>query len=601
MSIFNSKDTSFNSEDNPRLPYRTILEALAAAQPDKPFVTMWSGEDNVQAVTFGEFTAQAKRQAARFRAHGLKQGDTLILIMPQGIALMAAFVGAMMIGAVPAILAYPNFKVEPGKYRIGLAGVTANLNARAVILDAAFPQEFLAHVDLKNDTLLLRDEDRSDNSDGDVTAAFLEQSTAFAALDTNADSIAFIQHSAGTTGLQKGVALSHAAVLRQLGHLINALNIGEEDRIYSWLPLYHDMGLIACFMLPLVGHVPLVMQSPTDWVMQPGTMLQIISEHKCTLAWAPNFTLQFLARRVHPDDRAGYDLSSLRAFVNCSEPVRAQSMDEFIAAYASSGLSPTALQSSYAMAENVFAVTQSNSDAELPRVRVDSERLRIEHIAVPVPAATDDAATSFVSSGKCLPGNRVRIVSSNGEALPDGAIGEILIRSDSLFDGYFNRADLTAKVLEDGWYKSGDLGFCLDEELYVIGRQKDLIIVAGKNIYPQDVEEIVYGHPAIHDGRAVAFGFYNDSLGTEDIIVVAEVEDEEKLNDAFAVERAVRGAIVAELGVAVRALYLKPPKWIVKSTAGKPARAITRDKLIAEHPELGGAGASASKYMETDK
>src|SRR5262249_28570006 len=167
------------------------------------------------------------------------------------------------------------------------------------------------------------------------------------------DDVAFIQHSAGTTGLQKGVALSHAAVLRQLGHLAQALKIDHNDRIYSWLPLYHDMGLIACFMLPMVYHLPVVMQAPDDWVIQPVTMPELISEYRSTLAWVPNFTLQFLARRVRPEDREGLDLSCLRAIVNCSEPVKAQSMDEFMAAYATCGLRTNVLQSSYAMAENV--------------------------------------------------------------------------------------------------------------------------------------------------------------------------------------------------------------------------------------------------------
>jgi fatty-acyl-CoA synthase len=170
--------------------------------------------------------------------------------------------------------------------------------------------------------------------------------------------------------------------------------------------------------------------------------------------------------------------------------------------------------------------------------------------------------------------------------VPDGTVGEIHVYSDSLFRGYYDRPDLTAKALQDGWYRSGDLGFRLDGELFVIGRKNDLIIVAGKNIYPQDIEEIVCSHPAIHDGRVVAMGLMNPDLGTEDIIVVAEVEEEEQLSDGFAIERSIKNAIVAELGVAVRAIYLKPPRWIVKSTAGKPARSITREKLLAEHPEL---------------
>ena len=171
-------------------------------------------------------------------------------------------------------------------------------------------------------------------------------------------------------------------------------------------------------------------------------------------------------------------------------------------------------------------------------------------------------------------------------AIADGHVGEILIKSDSLFTGYYNRPDLTAKAIVDGWYYSGDLGFCLEDELYVIGRKKDLLIVGGENLYPQDIEEIVASHPAIHDGRVVAMGVYNPDLGTEDIVVVAEVERKDLLANAMEIEGEIRNLVVAGIGAAVHTIFLKPPKWIVKSTAGKAARSATREKLLQEHPEL---------------
>lgn len=558
-------------------PFATLPETLLSAPREKAFVTMWLDDDAEQTFTFGEFIDWSNAQAASFKELGLRKGDTVILIMPQGVALMAAFAGALLLGAVPAILAYPTFKVEPSKYRFGLSGVSANLNARLVVVDDSFPDEFLESVSLGDQSKLVRINSAAPTSEnGSVTHIPCEP-----------QDLAFIQHSAGTTGLQKGVALSHGAVLRQLTHLASALEIRSSDRIYSWLPLYHDMGLVACFILPMVFHLHVVMQSPTDWVLQPESMLHLVSKYKCTLSWVPNFTLQFLARRVKPEDRERYDLASIRSLINCSEPVRAESMDAFAAAFAPCGLQPTALQSSYAMAENVFAVTQSGiSGAKAPvRTWIDTGKYQSERIAVPVEKGSARAAC-FVSSGQCLVNNEVRIVSEHGRALPDGHVGEILIRSDSMLDGYYNRPDLTALSLRDGWYWSGDLGFLQDGELYVTGRKKDLIIVGGKNIYPQDVEEIAFGHPAIHDGRAVAFACYNADLGTEEIVLVAEVEERTDLGDSSTIDRAIRGAVVAELGVAPGAIYLKPPRWIVKSTAGKPARSATREKLLAEHPEL---------------
>jgi acyl-CoA synthetase (AMP-forming)/AMP-acid ligase II len=280
-----------------------------------------------------------------------------------------------------------------------------------------------------------------------------------------------------------------------------------------------------------------------------------------------------------------FDVSTLRALINCSEPVRAESIDEFVAAYGPHGLKADAVKSSYAMAENVFAVTQSDIDGPPYRLYVDRQQLLQNGVAVPV-TPNASGSTCLVSSGQCLAHQQVRIIDASGTHLHDGNVGEIVIHSDCLFDGYYHRPDLTAQVLADGWYRTGDLGLRMDGELYVVGRSKDLMIVAGKSIHPQDVEDIVCQHPAIHDGRAVAFGLYNPDLGTEDIIVTAEVEHEGELTNRVQIERALRDAIVAELDVAVRSVHLKPPRWIVKSTAGKAARSTTREKLLDEHPEL---------------
>src|SRR6516225_656527 len=558
--------------------FQTITQALEAAPGDRSFVTMWVDEDEHEELTFGEFRGRARAQAGFLREHGVSSGDRVVIIMPQSIGIMETFAGAMLLGAVPAILAYPNFKIEPAKYRSGLAGVTANLKAKAVVVDDEFPEELLGHVALSDGSKLLR-------TGAHIVAEPLDDIAEFSPAR---ESLAFIQHSAGTTGLQKGVALTHGAVLRQIQHLAEALKIdGATDRIYNWLPLYHDMGLIACFMLPMVCHVPIVMQSPLDWVMRPEIMLQIISEYKCTLAWMPNFAFQFVPRRTRPNSRAEYDLSSLRALINCSEPVRSSSLSEFRDAFAPAGLSGNALQSSYAMAENVFAVTQSDiqETSGVTQIWAQSQAFRGEGRVVPV-AEGAVGAISFASSGRLLPGNEIRIVSEARETLADGLVGEIQLKSDSLFTGYFNRPDLTGKAMSDEWYLTGDLGFCLGGELFVAGRKKDLLIVGGENLYPQDIEETIATHSAIHDGRVVVFGLYNPALGTEEIIAVAEVENEDFLAHGLEIDGEIRKRVIEGIGIAMRTVLLKPPGWIVKSTAGKSARSATREKLLKEHPEL---------------
>ena len=557
------------------LKFDNLIAALEAAAENSPFITFWVDEDERETVTFGEFRHRARLHAAVLREQGIDSGDRVVILMPQSITAMVSFAAAMMLGAVPAFLAYPNFKVDPAKYRSGLAGVTANLSAKAVVIAPDFRNEMLDCVALGAETKLIR----PGNADKREHVVTVPESTQIAP-----ERLAFIQHSAGTTGLQKGVALTHAAVLGQIEHLAHALRIDPaRDRIYSWLPLYHDMGLIACFMLPMVCHVPVVMQSPIDWVMQPESMLQIITESKCTLAWLPNFAFQFVPRRTAPKRWADYDLSSLRLVINCSEPVRASSMREFQTAF---HIASGVLQSSYAMAENVFAVTQSEIDAAAPTTLwIDGQQYRTAHRIVPVPQEAP-GAVSFTSSGRLLPNQQLRILSDSGGIAADDSVGEIAIQSDCLFTGYYNRPDLTAEAFLDGWYRTGDLGFLFQGELYVVGRKKDLLIVGGENIYPQDIEEIVGAHPAIHDGRAIAMGIYNPEIGTEDIVVVAEVEKYEMLAQSSEIEQQIRRSIVAALGIAVKKFFVVPPKWIVKSTAGKPARSATREKLLQEHPEL---------------
>ena len=569
------RDVGIRGLQWPVLKFDNLIAALEAAAENSPFITFWVDEDERETVTFGEFRHRARLHAAVLREQGIDSCDRVVILMPQSITAMVSFAAAMMLGAVPAFLAYPNFKVDPAKYRSGLAGVTANLSAKAVVIAPDFRNEMLDCVALGAETKLIR----PGNADKREHVVTVPESTQIAP-----ERLAFIQHSAGTTGLQKGVALTHAAVLGQIEHLAHALRIDPaRDRIYSWLPLYHDMGLIACFMLPMVCHVPVVMQSPIDWVMQPESMLQIITESKCTLAWLPNFAFQFVPRRTAPKRWADYDLSSLRLVINCSEPVRASSMREFQTAF---HIASGVLQSSYAMAENVFAVTQSEIDAAAPNTLwIDGQQYRTAHRIVPVPQEAP-GAVSFTSSGRLLPNQQLRILSDSGGIAADDSVGEIAIQSDCLFTGYYNRPDLTAEAFLDGWYRTGDLGFLFQGELYVVGRKKDLLIVGGENIYPQDIEEIVGAHPAVHDGRAIAMGIYNPEIGTEDIVVVAEVEKYEMLAQSSEIEQQIRRSIVAALGIAAKEIFVVPPKWIVKSTAGKPARSATREKLLQEHPEL---------------
>src|SRR5690606_13134490 len=315
--------------------------------------------------------------------------------------------------------------------------------------------------------------------------------------------IAFLQHSSGTTGLQKGVALSHGAVRRQLAAYGEAIGLTAGDVIVSWLPLYHDMGLIAGFMLPLVAGVPLVLMSPFDWVRHPALLLRAIHDFGGTLCWLPNFAYNHCARRIRRRDSEGVSLASMRLFVNCSEPVRAESHDLFLERFAVHGVTAEMLAVSYAMAENTFAVTQTPPGRPATLDIIDLPALASAGEARPVPP-DHPAAVTKVSCGPPIPGTAVRVVNKDGRVLPERQVGELAIRSDYMLSEYYRRPDLAP--FRDGWYLTGDMGYMVDGEVFVIGRSKELIINAGKNIYPQDLEAIVNSVPGVHPGRAVVFG-----------------------------------------------------------------------------------------------
>ncbi len=293
--------------------------------------------------------------------------------------------------------------------------------------------------------------------------------------------------------------------------------------IVSWLPLYHDMGFVACFLLPLLRRLLLVEISPFDWVRKPVLLLEQIHKHKGTLCWLPNFAYAFLAESVRPSQISqDLDLSGVRAWINCSEPVYHSSHTAFLEKFRPYGANQSQLTASYAMAENVFAVTQS-LPGKYRTLSVNRETFTAAHQVEP-----DDGPNSltFVSNGCPLEHTEVVAVDETGRLLPGGHVGELFVRGVHRFAEYFRRDDLTLAALdENGWFRPGDMGFLFDGELYVTGRKKDLIIIQGRNYYPTDIEEVVGRIDGIAPGRVVAFGLADEASGTERLIILAEAED----------------------------------------------------------------------------
>ncbi len=397
---------------------------------------------------------------------------------------------------------------------------------------------------------------------------------------------AFLQHSSGTTGLQKGVALSHRAALNQLASYSDAIALNEQDVIVSWLPLYHDMGLIAGFLLPLVQGVPLALMSPFDWAKHPTLLFRAIDEYQGTLCWLPNFAYNHCARRIRQRDAAQFSLRTMRLFINCSEPVRHDSHQLFLNRFVDLGVTPEMLGVSYAMAENTFAVTQTPLGQAANLDVVGGAALAQEQIAKPIPADHPDALT-LVSCGPPIAGTAVRILNAQNQPLPDRQAGEIAIQSDYMLTEYYKRDDL--RPFHNNWFLTGDKGYMADGEVYVIGRSKDLIINAGKNVYPQDIEAIVNTVPGIRPGRAVVFGVPDKREGTELIAVVAEVESDDRAKRKT-INKAIRQAVARQSTVSASYVTLVGARWLIKTSSGKIARAANREKWLSEQGRKGAGG-----------
>jgi acyl-CoA synthetase (AMP-forming)/AMP-acid ligase II len=296
------------------------------------------------------------------------------------------------------------------------------------------------------------------------------------------------------------------------------------------------MGLIAGFVMPIVTGTPLVLMSPFQWVRDPKRLLWAVAKHKGTLSWLPNFAYNHMHRAIRARDLEGLDLSSWRMVINCSEPVRFDSHQKFFERFSTYGLGEHALATCYAMAENTFAVTQSKPNQSLYTDWVALSALQDNQQAIPT-IENSPGATPVVSCGSPIERTDIKIGDVSGVTLPERHVGEVALRSHSMLTEYHRRPDITAQAMQDGWFLTGDLGYLAEGQLFITGRKKDLIIVGGKNIFPADLEAIANNVSGIHPGRAVAFGVYDDGIGTESVVMVCELENRVNAGEKMDIER----------------------------------------------------------------
>jgi acyl-CoA synthetase (AMP-forming)/AMP-acid ligase II len=537
--------------------------AWAACRPDHPALTM-GGET----ISHGQLRVRIERVAAAVQARGLHAGDVALLFMPQAIDAVVCYFGLMQAGVVPSFMPLPSAKQEPARYWAAHASLLELIHPAAVVgADTHVADMRTAGLDRATPRLW-------------STQSLVEAMTGMPCVHEPApDDVALLQHSSGTTALKKGVALSHRAILAQVDSYAAAIGAVPDDVVVSWLPVYHDMGLIACTVMPLMLGQHVVMLDPFAWVADPQLLFAEITRHRGTLSWLPNFAFELLAKTVKPLPQ--FDLSSMRAFIDCSEPCKPRSFDNFRHRFTGIGLRPEALQVCYAMAETVFGITQTRIDAAAAVLQVSPAMLSAHgHAQAP---HEGEQALALLSAGRPIAGIEVIVVDDEGQAMAEDRVGEIELRGSFLFDGYYRRDALTKERFRNGRYRTRDLGFLHGGELYVLGRSDDLIIVHGRNYFAHEIEAAVNGVRGLKPGRNVAIPVFNELLASQEVVLIAE-SDSGVASDDVELKRNVKAQVMQAMGLELRDVSIVPQGWLLKTSSGKISRGANKDKYLQPIP-----------------
>ena len=495
----------------------------------------------------------------------IEKGRIGLIFLPQTPQAIMWFFGLMSAGIIPSFMPLPSHKQDKEKYWESHKQLIELTNPSLIITT----NEWLPAFDEVTEAI------ECTVYDNDMLSSYVPNET----VNDTTYQVAFLQHSSGTTGLKKGVALSHEAVMDQIESYSASLSATSDDVIVSWLPIYHDMGLIACTIMPLIMGQTIVLLDPFEWVSKPISLLQAITKYGGTLVWLPNFSFEHLRRTIKPSKFESLDLSTVRAFINCSEPCKAETFDRFFKHFQDIGVTQEKLQVCYAMAETVYAVTQTEIGSIANKIWVDEQALLENRVLL----TKFGEGSQLLSCGKVIEGCQVKILYPDSSNLvSSGHVGEIVISGKFLFEGYYHRPEKTKEVFDGLYYRTRDLGFIHDGELYVLGRRDDLIISNGRNYFAHEIESIVNDLPNIKPGRNVALGVYNEQIGSNEIYLVQERIKDESTDEDFDKQliKIIRQAVQDEVGLLLRDVVLVDAAWLHKSSSGKISRELNKSKLL---------------------
>jgi 1-acyl-sn-glycerol-3-phosphate acyltransferase len=559
-----------------------VLRLRCLGEPERVHIQLYGESGEPRAITSGELYQRASGVAAELARRGLEPAQTVAMMLPTCEEFFATFAGILLAGGIPVPI-YPPFRADRiAEYAARQSSILRNAEAQFLI---TFRQaEGLARLlepnvpslrDVLNaQRLCARGAESGGNSDVQKNWRPVENLMHHA----RGEDIAFLQYTSGSTGDPKGVILTHANLLANIRAIVEGFAMNREDVAVSWLPLYHDMGLIGAWLTPLFAGIPLVLMSPVAFLSEPVRWLRAIHRHRGTLSPAPNFAYELCIRKIADENLEGMDLSCWRAALNGAEPVQVATIERFVERFAPYGFRREAILSVYGLAENCVGVSAPKVGTGYRIDRID--RVALESKGRAVPAEQGDAsAAEFVGAGRPLPTVECRIVTSEGNDAGERVEGHLWFRGPSATSGYYRNPAATAELLrEDAWHESGDLAYWADGDLFITGRAKDLIIKAGRNLYPQEVEQVAGRIPGVRPGCVVAFGAPDERSGTERFVITAEIRNRA---DANRIRAEISRAVQEVMGVPPDVVEVLAPQSIPKTSSGKLRRTETRRLYLA--------------------
>ena len=554
---------------------KTLLEVLdwhVEQHPDRLHIQLHQHDGEGEGLSYRQLKTGAAKVAAGLQQAGLQPAEPVAIMLPSGADYFYSFFGVLMAGGIPVPVYPPARPSQLEDHMLRHARILAN--CLAVTLITVPEASKVAHL-LKAQVPDLKHI---------VTVAELTASSAIAAPPAlSGNDIAFLQYTSGSTGNPKGVVLTHTNLLANIRAMGQTVKASPEDVFVSWLPLYHDMGLIGAWLGSLYYAMLLVIMPPLSFLARPEHWLWAIHRYRGTLSASPNFGYEYCLKRLKDEDLEGLDLSCWRAAFNGAETISPDTLQQFVSRFANYGFHAEAMMPVYGLAESSvgLAFPPLNRGPVIDQI----ERATFMHSgqAKPEPGPGQHALR-FVSSGPPLSGHQIRIVDTAGQELPERQEGRLEFRGPSTTSGYYRDADNTRKLFHQDWLDSGDLAYIANGDTYITGRIKDIIIRAGRNIYPHELEEAVGNIPAIRTGRVAVFGSVDSRTATERLIVLAETRSK----DAAEREQLRTGinTLATDLvGAPPDEVVLAPPGTVLKTSSGKIRRAASRE--LFEKGEIG--------------